>query len=373
MSLTYAETALFRILDGLQIAAPALVCGNRTAALPLELEKRGIETKTHVFDFHHYRTMRDRYNAAGVSPVGRLFCAPHVPEGAFKIAFFQTTPQSMPAELVLDQLQEIYLALEDGATLYAAFEGDGDDALKALKKVFAKSGPVPVPPPPGLSKVEEREFKRFLRHVTLFRCVKKGELAKKRDFAAEWEASVPGGRAVKFTSFPGCFAHRRADTGGLALAEIAAREIAAMDGPVKLLDMGSGAGTVGILATSRHGFSEGDRVTFIDAHARAIEATELNAKAAGLEGFFDTRLSDDGTPRGDVGGYNIFVGNPPYYSEYKIAETFISTAYRALDKGGICLTVVKTATALKALQEKYFGKCEIVPRRGYAVLKSVKT
>ncbi|MBR1870902.1 MAG: methyltransferase [Kiritimatiellae bacterium] len=372
ISLTYAETALFRIIAGMQVEGrKILVAGNRTGALPLELAKRGADVKAHMFDFHHYRTVRDRFNAAGVTPNERLFCTPNVPEGPFDMAFFQTTPQSMSAELVLDQLQDVYAQLAEGAALYAAFEGDGDDAFGTVRKVFAKAGPVVIPPPEGMNKAEEREFKRFLKHVAAFRCVKKGEAARVRNFSCEWEASVPGGDAMRFTSLPGCFAHRRADAGGLALAEIAAREAAQMDA-LRLVDMGCGCGLVGILAAAyaRKANVPVERLRFIDSHARAIAAARMN-----VQGLFDEAefmLSDDGTPRGETGGFNMFVGNPPYYSEYKIAETFIETAYRALDKGGVCLSVVKRATALKALQEKYFGKAEIIPRRGYEVLKSVR-
>ena len=51
---------------------------------------------------------------------------------------------------------------------------------------------------------------------------------------------------------------------------------------------------------------------------------------------------------------------------------FLETAYRALRPGGVCLTVVKTATGLLALQEKWFRTAEVVKRRGYCVLRSVR-
>ena len=79
--------------------------------------------------------------------------------------------------------------------------------------------------------------------------------------------------------------------------------------------------------------------------------------------------------QGDVqtGRYSLVVGNPPYYSDYRIADVFMETAYRALRPGGRCLMVVKTATGLLALQEKYFRTAEVIKRRGYCVLRSVRT
>ena len=102
-------------------------------------------------------------------------------------------------------------------------------------------------------------------------------------------------------------------------------------------------------------------------------AAKINAARAGIDARFI--LSDDGLPRGEseTGRYSLVVGNPPYYSDYRIADVFMETAYRALRPGGRCLMVVKTATGLLALQEKYFRTAEVIKRRGYCVLRSVRS
>ena len=171
--------------------------------------------------------------------------------------------------------------------------------------------------------------------------------------------------------------------GGLSLAEVAAAEIEKISAlpvddsgvktPYAILDMGCGCGLVGLLAADtfrRAHPSEAFKLTLIDSHARAIAAAQLNAARIGIEPEYI--LADDGLPRGRVGEYDLFVGNPPYYSEYKIAEIFLETAYRALKPGGICLSVVKTATGLLPVQEKYFQTAEIIHRRGYCVLRSIR-
>ena len=154
------------------------------------------------------------------------------------------------------------------------------------------------------------------------------------------------------------------------------------NGEWKILDMGCGCGLVGLLvvdAIRRQSSISNPQssiinlqssITLIDSPARAIAAAKVNAARAGIEAEFI--LSDDGLPRGRVGEYDLFVGNPPYYSDYRIAEVFLETAYRALKPGGVCLTVVKTATGLLALQEKYFRKAEVIKRRGYCVLRSIR-
>ena len=348
-----------------------LVAGNRSGGVAVAAMRRWPEAEVvaHAFDYHHARAIRKRLLDEGL-PARNVRCSAGVGvEGTdalqpteemrqpFDAAFFMTTPQSMPAELVLDQLQDIHANLVEGGALYAAFEGDPDEALKTMRLVWKNVNVL-----------------KRAKHAVLFRAVKRGAPAKTRDFAATWEASVPGGEPLEFTTYPGCFCHRRPDAGGLALAEVAAREVNGESQEV-ILDMGCGCGLVGLLVADaiRRQSSISNlqsSITLIDSHARAIAAAKANAARAGIEAEFI--LSDDGLPRGRVGEYDLFVGNPPYYSDYRIAEVFLETAYRALKPGGVCLTVVKTATGLLALQEKYFRKAEVIKRRGYCVLRSVR-
>ncbi len=360
--ITHAEQALFEALSK-HTGNPSdiLIAGNRSGRILLTATEKFPEAKirAHVFDYHHARAIRNRLSEAGIDPDGKVFPTAFIPNDIkYDLALFMTTPQSMPAELVLDQLEDIHASLAEGGVFYAAFEGDGDEALKTLKKVWGTVGC------PQCSLPRKR--------VSLFRMVKHGELAKRRSFEADWESSVPGGEKITFTSLPGCFCHRRPDEGGLALAEVASREVKAGDA---ILDMGCGCGLVGILVADAQRRKSPDGktgvITFIDSHARAVEMTKRNAERAGLDNL-RLILDDEGLPREEVATQDLFVGNPPYYSDYRIAETFLETAYRTLKPGGICLTVVKTATGLLALQEKYFQKAEVIKRRGYCVLKSIR-
>ena len=370
---TYAEAILVEaIKDSIQAAATrVLAAGNRSGGVAVAAMRRWPEAVVvaHAFDYHHARAIRKRLLDEGL-PARNVRCAAGVgvEDGAYDLAFFMTTPQSMPAELALDQIQDIHANLSDGGTLYAAFEGDPDDALKMMRLVWKTVNVL-----------------KRAKHAVLFKAVKHGPPVKTRDFSSTWEASVPGGKPLAFTTYPGCFCHRRPDAGGLALAEVAVREVECRMSNVQTLnsqlstlnclDMGCGCGLVGLLvadAIRRQSsiLNPQSSITLIDSHARAIAAAKVNAARAGIEAEFI--LSDDGLPRGRVGEYDLFVGNPPYYSDYRIAEVFLETAYRALKPGGICLTVVKTATGLLALQEKYFRKAEIIKRRGYCVLRSIR-
>ena len=265
----------------------------------------------------------------------RAVCTPHLPEGPWDVIRFKTGPKRMSGELALDLLQEIHLLVRRQT------------------------------PPPKFELVfegRERDRNALLEKI-------RGDPERVRDFSATWQASVPGLAPLTFTSFPGCFCHRRQDEGGLALAEVVCRDLAARPAPapVNLLDMGCGCGLVGLLVASA---VKDVRLVGVDSHSRAIEAANLNARNLGVEA--EMILADNGTPARLDGTFDVFVGNPPYYSDYRIADVFLETARRALRPGGVCWTVCKNAAGLEPVQRRYFPEVEIVRRRGYAVLKSVK-
>ena len=235
---TYAEAILVDEIKGLKdLNRRIIVAGNRSGGVAVAAMRRWPEAEVvaHAFDYHHARAIRKRLLDEGLparnvrcsAGVGTMGTDPMPPLGTdpmpsataecqpFDAAFFMTTPQSMPAELVLDQLQDIHLNLAEGGALYAAFEGDPDEALKTMRLVWKNVNVL-----------------KRAKHAVLFRAVKRGAPVKTRDFAATWEASVPGGEPLTFTTYPGCFCHRRPDAGGLALAEVAAREVKGSGTPI---------------------------------------------------------------------------------------------------------------------------------------------
>ena len=292
----------------------------------------------HTLDIYHRHAIEKVHHAKAI-------CAPHLPEGDWDKICFLTGPKLMSGELSLDMLQECHRVAEKcGCKVEVKFIGRERDRNDLLDKVRDRTD---------------------------------------RVFKSEWPASVPGGNRLMFTSYPGCFCHRRLDEGGLALAEVVSREVKSVEvgvkscGSVNLLDMGCGCGLVGFLiadfinknkSATLHSSLLPLNLVFVDSHSRAVEAAEENAKKFGIPA--EVILSDNGTPARMDGSFDIFVGNPPYYSDYRIADVFLETAKRALKPGGICYTVCKNAAGLEPVQKKYFPEVEIIKRRGYAVLKS---
>ena len=274
----------------------------------------------------HTLDVYDRHAIEKVHHV-KAICSPHIPEGQWDLVKFRTGPKLMSGELALSLLQEIHLLKPRRFEL--DYVGRERDRNALLDKIRDDPGRV-------------------------------------RDFSAKWKASVPGIEPVEFTSFPGCFCHRRLDEGGLALAEVASRELKGRgDAGLRLLDMGCGCGLVGFLVAKA---VPGVSLVMVDSHSRAVEAANLNAANLGVPA--EVILSDAGTPARMDGTFDVFVGNPPYYSDYRIADVFLETARRALKPGGVCYTVCKNAAGLEPVQRRYFPDVEIVKRRGYAVLRS---
>ena len=300
----------------------------------------------HTLDVYHRHAIEKTFHGEV-----RAICTPHLPQTApdgspWERVIFRTGPKLMSGELALDLLQECIKTVGENSWSsrveldYVGRERDRNDLL---------------------DKVKERVD---------------------RSFKAEWPASVPGGEKLMFTSYPGCFCHRRLDEGGLALAETVVKEVKSEEGRVKscgglrILDMGCGCGLVGLLiansilknASTLHSSLLPLHLTLIDSHTRAVEAATENAAKFGIPA--EVILSDNGSPARMDGTFDIFVGNPPYYSDYRIADVFLETAKRALKSGGVCYTVCKNAAGLEPVQRRYFPDVEILHRRGYAILKS---
>ena len=307
-----------------------LLVGYRASDL-FERDRRGRRVAASWLDGGVTCHTLDVYDRHAIEKVHHLkaICSPHLPAGPWDLVKFRTGPRLMSGELALSLLQEIHL-------------------LKPARFELDFVG-------------RERDRNDFLAKI-------RDEPDRVRSFEAKWKASVPGIEPVEFTSVPGCFCHRRLDEGGLALAEVVSRELGARGGDGgRLLDMGCGCGLVGFLVAKA---VPGVSLVMVDSHSRAVEAANMNAANIGVPA--EVILSDKGTPARMDGTFDVFVGNPPYYSDYRIADVFLETARRVLKPGGVCYTVCKNAAGLEPVQRRYFPDVKIVKRRGYAVLKSVK-
>lgn len=351
---------------------PFLFAGNRTGATAMAaaLLSPARPITCHIFDLHHARSALRNFtrnafavtfahdafvacsfpatdtppHARATAPI-RVACTSAVPtvEPGYAAALFMTSATDMTGELILDQLEDIYSALAPNGICLFAYSGDPESMIKHVQGLF-----------PGAAFLERTKTSFLIRGI------KRGPLAKRRNFHAVFTASLPGFKPLEFSSLPGVFCHRRPDNGGLALAEVAVRELT--DGR-RLIDIGCGCGLDGILLATAHPAAD---LLLLDSHARALAAAHENLEALRLA-HARLLLSDDGT---NEANFDFAVGNPPYFSDYKIADSFIATAADALRPEGLGFFVAKTTTEIEAhLRAARFNDISLIPRRGYKVVR----
>lgn len=344
--LSVTETRLIEALPRLSAPGHLLVLGNRTGALGMIASRVFPETQVVVSTldcFHHHAIERNLARNPFTAVTAR--CEAMIPErDHFDAVCLQVSKGAMADELILDLLQQSHLALKPNGTCLVSAEEDIPWLAEQMKKLFGQCS-----------------LKAQAPASTLLVSRKKQPLKKLKDYRAEFTMTVPSGRSAHLCTLPGVFAHRRVDEGAQALAEVAATE----PGDV-ILDMGCGCGSIGISLAVNQPTSE---VVFLDSSARATWVTELNCKANGLTRY-QVILGDAGLP--DENRFSLFVGNPPYYSNDRIADLFIHTAHRALKSQGRAYIVAKHAEHNARLMKELFGNVEIIRRRNYEIARAVK-
>ena len=138
-----------------------------------------------------------------------------------------------------------------------------------------------------------------------------------------------------------------------------------------ILDLGCGWGGMGILAAKMTG---AQKLVMIDANARAVEMAKRNVEKHGLEGA-EVRLESDAESilaGSEAGRFDAVIANPPYGTEYRVADMFITMAWRALRPGGQVWLVGKNNAHLVQKTEEAFGNVDVLRRRGYSVVTAVR-
>ncbi len=247
--------------------------------------------------------------------------------------------------LKLDMVEQAFHALRPHGTFVVLSPYERDEFFpQALKKVFGK-----VHSPMGTDNA-------------VFWCQREGDRPRRRHEVV-FQVRVDGETSYRFVSRPGVFSYGRFDDGARALVET--MEVRPGD---RVLDVGCGVGTNGILAARRSG--PAGFTALADSNLRAVALAELNARTLGVPQF-ETIASATlrELPRG---AFDVVLANPPYYAQLSIAQLFIERGRSALKPGGRLYLVTKQPEAMYAALSEALGEVEAVERRGYIVFRAVR-
>jgi len=321
-----------------------LFINNRTGVLPIFFSKTYADASINVLniDFHHFKKVED--NAKLNNAKFNNMCASnYLPETKLTQIFLQIDNTTYSKEYYQDIFIQHYKLLTKKGKIFISSDKRiqwFEDFLRVFNISYT------------LDKFNKHEFVLILRKTV--------DLPESISYNDSFQLSLPDKPVIDFFSLPGVFAHHRIDEGALALIDT----VKVYQNDV-LLDMGCGIGTVGIALAK---YYQPKQVIFLDSNARALDCAKKNAHDNHLENclFF---LTDEGLKAKKA---TIFVGNPPYFSNFRIADLFIDNAYSNLAQGGTAYIVAKNIKHIHKAMLKVFNNAIITSRRGYNVITSVK-
>jgi 16S rRNA G1207 methylase RsmC len=281
----------------------------------------------------------------------RFECSADFPEEEVDLSVFPVGA-SGDSELVRDLLQSGHMRLKTGGSMFVATDNRSDSWLHdELRKLFAKV------------------TRRPLKHGTLFSAIKTEPLRKLKNYECQL-AFRDEGRLIQAISRAGVFSHRQVDGGARALLKSAV--IRAGD---RVLELGCGSGVVTLAAALR---AEGVQVHAIDSNARAVECTLRGAALNGISNLtveLSTAEQDKKGQRADAitdSAFDFALGNPPYYSNFRIAEIFARRATQALKPGGTALFVTKRTEWYEERLPSLFAAISIEAVGNYHIVRCLK-
>lgn len=160
----------------------------------------------------------------------------------------------------------------------------------------------------------------------------------------------------------GLFSPRGADAGTLSM--VSAVEL---ESGQKLLDLGCGAGLVGIAAAKVLGE---ENVWMTDIDPAAVRCAAENAKRNGVENVH--LCCGDALDAVDASGFDWILSNPPYHADFSVAKKFIEKGFNRLKLGGKLVMVVKRELWYRNKLTAIFGGVRMQEIGGYFVFTAEK-
>jgi 16S rRNA (guanine1207-N2)-methyltransferase len=163
-----------------------------------------------------------------------------------------------------------------------------------------------------------------------------------------------GGDALVIHTRPGVFSWRELDAGTRALLE--ALPVRATD---RVLDIGAGAGVIGLSAARR---ARQGHATLVDVDWLAHASAEENIRVNGIANA--EAILGDGVRAVADRRFTLVASNPPFHSGHatsrEAAEAFIREARQVLEPGGALVLVANRFLPYDRLMADTFGQSEVL-------------
>lgn len=365
-----ADQLILNHADQILPGTAMLVLLNGTAlAVPLTHARPEVSWKLFTWEHFYLTSVVNALNqdTEGTAQI-ELFCTPDLPEGLVDTAVVATDSKGS-SELTRDLLQAVSHHLKPGGRLIVSTNNPRDHWLhQHLKDTYGRT--TVLKGNKGICYVARR----------------RESLVREKSFQCEF-AFRDGERLIRVTSRPGVFSHRRVDAGARALIrslDLLSSPAAVSSGdsespvavrkpkwksfqPRKIIDMGCGCGSASAATALRYPDAV---VLAVDSHARAVQSTEQTAALNDVRNV-SVRLTSDGSVP-DPGTWDLFICNPPYYSDFRISELFLDSAFEALRRGGRIHLVTKLTDGHFTRMEEVFGNAAVHRYGDYDVIVSMK-
>ena len=170
------------------------------------------------------------------------------------------------------------------------------------------------------------------------------------------------GQELSIETQPGLFSPSGADAGTRAMVSM----VTLAPGQ-RLLDLGCGAGLVGIAAARLLG---SDAVWMTDIDEAAVHCARENAVRNGVGAVHI--VCGDALDAVDASGFDWILSNPPYHAYFSVAKKFIEKGFNRLKVGGKLVMVVKRELWYRNKLTAIFGGVKTAEIDGYFVFTAEK-